>query len=374
MRRNRYFEIAIPAIIIITFMLFISHAVGAFNNLSEGMEIPDTTLKALDGSEVSIKSVGENQVGIIVFFATWSERSLKELSDLKELREELKDKGVSIVAVNVDHEHLTAEDLERIRSKVEELDLPFPVLIDEGLNAFRSFGVVAVPSTAIVGKGGVLKEAVNGYPTFAKMEIKDKVEILLGIKKPEKEIAEKETGYKPKREALLNYNLGRRLYGFGMLRKAERKLKKAVSVDDKFVKPLVLLGKIYLELAHKKKAYLIKAKKAFEKALEIAPDDEGAKTGYALYMVRKGNLKEAEKLVDEVISANPGYTHALVIKALVLGKKNDLKGAEKMAAEAVSLSPMDPEILALAGYALDSAKDCEKACEYYRKAGEKMGY
>jgi len=37
--------------------------------------------------------------------------------------------------------------------------------------------------------------------------------------------AKPDTGYKPARQALLNYNLGRRLYAFGMPDKAEPKLK-----------------------------------------------------------------------------------------------------------------------------------------------------
>ncbi|RMG58368.1 MAG: hypothetical protein D6713_07940 [Deltaproteobacteria bacterium] len=369
-RRVPFFVLFVAVMI---FALSHSRAVGAFKNLSEGMEIPDLMLKTLDGQDFSLKSLAEKDAAVVVFFATWSERSIHELEDLQELKKELEGKNFEVLAINVEHEQMSEEETAKVKEAVEKAGVSFPVLLDDGLLAFRTFGVVAVPSTAIFKKGGILHEAVNGYPTFAKEEIKETAQVLLGLKKPEKKVAEV-AGYKPKREALLNYNLGRRLYSFGMLRKAEMKLKAAANADEKFAKPLVLLGKIYLEMSLKKRTALLKAKQAFEKALAASPEDEGAKTGLALYHVRKGNLAEAEKLVDQVLEKNPGYTHALALKALILGKKKDAAGAKKFAEEAVSLAPMDPEILALAGFAFDSAGSFDRACEYYRKAGEKLGF
>jgi tetratricopeptide (TPR) repeat protein len=354
--------------------ILISTAAAAFKNLGEGMELPTFTLRDIGDQEVSSEILKKKKAAVVVFFATWSDRSLKQLGDLEDIKNSLKGQDVEVFAINVDHEHMSDGDIEKVRNKVAELGVTYPVLIDAGLEVYRGFGVVAVPSSAVIRPGGILATTINGYPTFAKQDIRDTIEVLLGMKKEEKiEVAEGKA-YKPVRASLLNYNLGRRLYRSGMLSKAERKLIFAIKSDEKFVKPKVLLGDIYLAKSGKNKKYLLKARDMYTKALDVAPGDEAASTGLARVLLKEGAVEEAEKHIDSVLAKNPGYTPALIVKAMILAKKGQKEETDKYVLEAVGLSPMDPEVLALAGTVYQESGNLKEAAKYYRKAGERLGY
>jgi peroxiredoxin len=243
-------------------------AAAAFKNVQEGAEAPAFRLKDVAGSEISLEAFKKEKAVILVFFANWSSRSLEELKDVQQSFSELEAKGLRAIAVNVEHEHMTDDDFRAIRGKVAELKITFPVVFDAGLETYRSYGVVAVPSTAILGEGGVIRHAFNGYPSFARVEMKEQVEVLLGLRKAGTAVAAKaDTAYKPNRQALLNYNLGRRLYASGMADKAEPKIRTAIAADPNWAAPHILLGDIHLARAKKDPTKAVEARKEFEAAV-----------------------------------------------------------------------------------------------------------
>jgi peroxiredoxin len=349
-------------------------AAAAFRNVQAGAEAPAFKLKDLSGNEVSLESFRSDNAVLVVFWATWSSRSLDELRDVQKLVAEFGPKGLKALAVNVEHEHATDEDIKTIREKAASLNITYPVLLDAGLETFRNYGVVAVPSTAVLGPGNVLREAQNGYPSTAFLELKDQVEGLLGLRKAEAAAAAKpDTGYKPARQALLNYNLGRRLYAFGMPDKAEPKLKAAAAADPKWAAPNVLLGDVYLAQAKKEPGKAAEAKKAFEAAVASEPENVLARTGLARVCWSTGDAAGAEREVGEALKKAATYPPALLLKAAILARKGDMPGAEKLIREAIDLNPRDAQVRALAGRAYEEGKDLPKAAAMYRKAWELRG-
>jgi tetratricopeptide (TPR) repeat protein len=344
-------------------------AAAAFKNVQVGAEAPDFRLNDVSGSEVSLEACRKEKAVLLVFFATWSSRSLEELKDIQKMFPDLEPKGLRAIAVNVEHEHMTDEDFKAVRGKVAEMRLSFPVVFDAGLETYRGYGVVAVPSTAILGEGGVIRYAVNGYPSFVHAEMKEQVEVLLGLRKPETAVAAKaDTAYKPNRKALLNYNLGRRLYASGMSDKAEQKLATAVGADPNWAAPHVLLGDIRLARAKKDPGKAAEAKKEFEAAVAAEKENVVARTGLARVYWNMGAAAEAEKEVGEAIRRNSSYPPALLLKAAILANKGNLPEAESLIRSAIELSPRDPETHALAGRAYEAAGELGKAAGMYRKA------
>ncbi|GAB4373557.1 MAG: hypothetical protein Kow00128_23190 [Deltaproteobacteria bacterium] len=350
-------------------------AAAAFKNIQGGMEAPGFSLKDLSGSEVALDAFKQEKAVLLVFFATWSERSLKELSDVEKLVAEYGPKGLKAVAVNVDHEEMTDEDRKAVRAKVEELKLSFPVLFDAGLSAFRGYGVVAVPSTAILGEGNRIRNAFNGYPTFAFRDMREQVEILLGLKKEEaaSAVAKAETGHKPAHLALLNYNLGKRLYGSNMAAMAEPKVRKAAEADPAWAAPRILLGRILLEKAGGDPKRIEAAVKEFEAAAAAEPGNVVARTALAEVYWKTGAVAKAEAEADEALKIGSSYTPALLLKAKLLAKKGKIPEAEERMREAFALNPRNASSYAHAGEAYEAAGELAKAAAMYRKAWETGG-
>jgi len=350
-------------------------AAAAFKNIQGGMEAPGFTLRDLSGGEVSLDSFKKEKAVLLVFWATWSERSLRELADIEKMLAEYGTKGMKALAVNVDHEHMTDEDRRAVRSKAEELKLSFPVVLDEGLSTFRGYGVVAVPSTAVLSEGAVIRNAFNGYPTVALRDMKDQVEILLGVKKEEEAAAtaKTETGHKPAHLALLNYNLGKRLYASRMIEMAEPKVRKAAEADPEWAAPRMLLGEILLARAGKDPKKLEAAVREFEAASAAEPGNVVARTGLARVYWKTGAAEKAGREVGEALKISSSYTPALLLKAEILAREGKLPEAEKLMTEAFALNPGDAGAYAHAGQAYEGAGELAKAARMYRKAWEVGG-
>lgn len=350
-------------------------AAAAFKNVQAGTEAPAFRLADLAGNEVSLESFKGDNAVLVVFWATWSARSLEELRDVQKLVAEYGPKGLKAVAVNVEHEHANGDDLRMIRDTVAPLNLTYPVLIDKGLDTFRNYGVVAVPSTGVLARGNVLRDAFNGYPTFVFLELKGQVEELLGLRPKEAAAAVQKLGtaHKPTRTALLNYNLGRRLFAFGMPDKAEPKLRSAAAADPGWAAPHVLLGEVLLSRAKKDPAKVAEARKEFEAAVAAEEGNPVARTGLARVYWRMGQAADAEREVAAALGKSAAYPPALLLKASILARKGDVPAAEVLIREAIDLNPRDPQTHALAGRAFEEAKDLVKAAAMYRKAFELNG-
>lgn len=347
-------------------------AAAAFKNVQGGMEAPAFRLKDLAGNEVSLDSYRKDKAVVVVFFANWSSRSLAELKDVQKLFAGMEASGMKAIAINVEHEHMTDQDYRAVRDMVAEQKLAYPVVFDRGLETYREYGVVSVPSTAILGEGGLVQNAFNGYPSSAFVEMKEQVETMLGLKKREDAAtaAAKDVAYKPNRHALLNYNLGRRLYRSGMTDKAEPKIRIAAEADPNWAAPRILLGEIHLAGVKKDPKKLEGAKKEFAAAVAAEKGNVVARTWLARVYLKMGAVPDAEKEIGEALKIAPSYPPALMVSAAVLARKGNLPEAEKLIGSALELSPRDAEAHALAGSVMESAGQLRKAADMYRKAWE----
>jgi cytochrome oxidase Cu insertion factor (SCO1/SenC/PrrC family) len=69
-------------------------AAAAFKNVNVGTEAPAFKLADLSGTEVSLDSFKGDNAVLVVFWATWSARSLEELRDVQKLVAEFGPKGL----------------------------------------------------------------------------------------------------------------------------------------------------------------------------------------------------------------------------------------------------------------------------------------
>jgi thiol-disulfide isomerase/thioredoxin len=139
-----------------------------------GLEVPtstimsqDFTLESLDGKKVSLSSF-KGKVVLLSFWATWCGPCKQEMPAMQILYDQLKAKGLTVVAVDV------MEDRETVKTFLRENKYAFPVLLDvDGkVGGSSLYGVSAIPTNYILDRTGrIVARAVGiGGPTWTSAE------------------------------------------------------------------------------------------------------------------------------------------------------------------------------------------------------------
>ncbi len=321
---------------IISIVLFLASlvtygsSVAAFKNVKLGEDAPKFSLKELDSeSTVSLDDyIGENKVIVLLFWATWSPRSSEELEDLVKLRQDYLDKGVEVIAVNVEKEEPTPEELAKMAEMKETFNVDFKLLLDSGLSTFYEYGVIAVPSTIILDGAGAIKKIYDGYPTSARLDMKIDIEVMLGLREPEKDLEMvKDEGPKILKAAKLHYGLGRKLIERGMGIKAVRELEKSAKLDENYDLPLVLLGELYedeylrVRSKSKKAKHLENAADAFTRALKRSEENLFAQCGLVRVYAKMGKFPEADAAIKRALELDSNFLTCLEAKGILLQAK-----------------------------------------------------
>jgi peroxiredoxin len=147
-------------------------SIEAVNALVEkaGLDQPTSTiiagdfaLETLDGKKVSLSSY-KGQVVLLSFWATWCGPCKQEMPEMQTLYDNLKSRGLTVVAVDV------MEDKDTVSRFVKENKYTFPVLLDtNGSTAGSSmYGVSAIPTNYVIDRTGrIVGRAVGiGGPTW----------------------------------------------------------------------------------------------------------------------------------------------------------------------------------------------------------------
>jgi len=351
-------------------MLFaIPHAGAAFKYLKTGMEVPDFSLKELGGAEHSLAEVKGQPATLIVFWATWSPRSEPALADAEKLYEEYGEKGLRVLAVNVNRVSLGPQDRSEIEAMREKLGLKIPIVVDAGLEAYSTFGVVATPSLAVLDAEGKIVHEAASYLARTGDGVRESVEILLGVREaPAADAVAAAPAYKPDTIALRHYNFGRTMFQRGNRDKAMDQLEKAAEADPKYAAPRVFLGQLLL--ARHREKDMARAEELFAEAVELAPEDVAALTGHGEALLETGKTEEAVAVFQKAVAADPTYTPAVSSLALALAKQGKAAEAEAQFKAALELNPVDPGTYRRRGESFEATGDLKGAAADYRRTIE----
>jgi Tfp pilus assembly protein PilF/thiol-disulfide isomerase/thioredoxin len=319
--------------------LFVPSASAAFRYLQEGMTAP--VIEGIDlrtGEIVSSKLADDDGVVIVTFWASWSQRSLDLLADLKTIVEEHPDHAFRVLAVNVDRGSLSPQARQLIESTVAAMALPFPVIIDDELSRFYEFGVIAVPSTAIIDSTGTLRYAPSGYSYTIRDRIVDSIEVLLGLKEPDTAAALVQ-GYVPTNKSSRYYNLALQLTNKRSYERALANLEQAEAADSQFSAVHNLRGQIYLELDSAKAAL-----PEFALAIGLDSNSVAAWAGWGRGLLQTGAHDDAYTKLEAALAREPSYTPALLDLALCLAERQEPAQALDSLRVARELNPQDPAV------------------------------
>jgi thiol-disulfide isomerase/thioredoxin len=140
-------------------VLVVLVAVGAWRTRDHARgALPEMTLAALDGRELSLRNLAAGRPRVLAFFAPWCGVCKLTSQNLRWLAGAVGDRGVIAVASGWD-------DVAEVRRYVAENAPGRTVLLDAGDRLARRLGVTAYPSFYFVSAGGEIIESTVGYTT-----------------------------------------------------------------------------------------------------------------------------------------------------------------------------------------------------------------
>jgi thiol-disulfide isomerase/thioredoxin len=141
--------------------------------VEKGDAAPAFVLPALESSASISLSDYKGKVVYLDFWASWCGPCRFSLPLLGELRDELKEQGFEVVAVDVD------EDPEDGRRFLQKYPVSYPVASDPtGLYA-SDYELIGMPSSFLIDRQGVVRDVHQGFKKEDMIKIKEQVLLLL---------------------------------------------------------------------------------------------------------------------------------------------------------------------------------------------------
>jgi len=124
---------------------------------SAGTAAPNFTLEDINGMPVSLSDFKGNVI-IVDFFATWCPPCRQEIPDFIELSRAYGTQGFTMIGISL-------EGPETTRKFSKELDIAYPVLIDDD-RVSNAYGPIrAIPTTFVIDRNGnIVKQYVGFRP------------------------------------------------------------------------------------------------------------------------------------------------------------------------------------------------------------------
>ncbi len=165
--------VIVMPLIIATFLFFYAGNCSALIDVEEGDAPKQFSMKSLDGRVVSLSDMDGNPI-IIVFWKLMDDKSFLDYSKDEllflnnyykrlHLSEQLEVVGVYIPK----DQYSTHEEVQKIKQLADTHKIAFPVVIDEGMKLYEKYGIIALPSTFMVGSGGEIEYISTSFPLSA---------------------------------------------------------------------------------------------------------------------------------------------------------------------------------------------------------------
>ena len=325
---------------------------GATQRPAIGSRVVWDPVVDVQGATRSLKEYAGPKGLVVFFWAGWSERSIEELKRLDAARTDMLDHGVGLVAVNVEREAASAS-LMAVKEKVAALGLTVPVIVDDGLKLFNAYGVVSVPSTALVDDKGKLVFFLAGYSYEQREELFDAIDRLAGVERARPAGPTVRAAPAAVRRLLF----GRAQLAGGRVTAARSSFETAAAADAGFADPVVELAALALDEEN-----VPRARAMLDKALALEKDHALARVELARAQFLQGQVGEAQQAL-EAIGANP---LALAYLGFVLLAGEKTEEASAVFRRVVEGGAPDPRGELGAAAALTPAAAAQRMTQYRR--------
>lgn len=298
-------------------LLLLAAPASADDRPAVGARVPLPVLRDLAGTERPLTQLAGPRGIALLFWAPWSDRSVDQLKQFDALAPEMARQGVGVVAISVDGHMASESDLASTRGLVKRLGVRLPVLVDRGLKLFDAYGVVTVPSTALVDGKGTLAYFAYGYALERRADLLDALDRLAGITRRHA------TGVPVAAPAAIRrLQLGRVQLSHGHVGPARESFETAVEADPAFVDPIVELAALALD-----EHDLAGAREAFERAASLDPAHHALRRERARLLLIEQRAADATAVLTELAAGGTDPVAAAYLGYL-LHAAGDTTGAQ----------------------------------------------
>lgn len=116
----------------------------------------DFTLKSHTGQNFKLSEQAGNVV-LLNFWASWCGPCRKEMPLLNNLHNKYKALGFTVLGVNVE------EQSKQAKAYLNDLPVDFPILFDNTQAVSKKYKVIAMPTTVIIDRNGIMRYEHKGY-------------------------------------------------------------------------------------------------------------------------------------------------------------------------------------------------------------------
>jgi len=357
---NRPCKVIITVLFLLFFSCYTGTAATQMLHLV-GQKPAGFALKDMKGKTVALSDYSDKTAVVLLFWSTWSRKSGEALKRFNDFYEKYRDKGIQVIGINAESQRISAKDINKIKSLIGKLGITYPIVLDNELETFHSYGVIALPSTIVI-SADKITYALPALPLVGTEELFDHLHTLAGEPPP----AEKKVrrGYVPKYDAIATTNLADKMAEKKMTQMAYPLFRKAIKKDPRYMLPYVELARLYA--ADGKPA---EAEATLREALGIEPQNEVIMSELGFLLTKNGKTGEAIDLLGRAVKSE-SYTPAYYYFAYALGKDGRLEESLASFDKAVELNPFEPKIYELRADVYESNNMLKEAAADYRKALE----
>lgn len=145
---------------------------AASTPLAAGAPAPTFQLGSADGKAVDLAGL-KGKVVMINFWASWCGPCRKEMPILEQLNRQYRNKGLTLIGVNVEPDSQAAMDW------LKATPVSFPILFDTESKVSKLYQVAGMPNTVILDRKGTVRYIHRGYQAGAENEYLDQIRQLI---------------------------------------------------------------------------------------------------------------------------------------------------------------------------------------------------
>jgi len=144
---------------------------------------PRFTLKTVDNEVVVLDSLLGKGPIVVSFWATWCKPCAAEHDRLRKIYEELKGRGLEILAISQDG----PRSVSRVKPFATGRKLQYPILLDPEKEVGRLYNISAIPALFILDGEGRIRFTHRGFKPGDEVLLREEIERLLPLEHIEEE-------------------------------------------------------------------------------------------------------------------------------------------------------------------------------------------